>query len=432
MVNKSSLSNLKISTNYYLKEYIKLIINSIFHVINFFHRKYNKKGKIIYIGFFSLWFGGNIKAMLLSLKNWITKSNLDDKISIYFSSSNNDQVKLAKKQGIQAYHRHDLEAINVFSNTKIVITTHGERMLPFSRNEKFFDLIYDFLKKIIQKITPYPLEDKPKKRIIKRIELWHGVPFKDVNIDTHPANPDIFCVPSKFIKDEYSKKGYKEEIFRITGYPRNDILFETPNRKDILSSLKIPSDKKIILYAPTWQHVSEKKLFPWGNQMELIKSLCDFLSENNTYFLIRPHIMWKPSKKDGLQQLITECQNIMYAPMIKYPDIYPILSITDVLITDWSSISFDFMLLKKPIIFIECENPIGKFCFNPNERAGLIVTTPNELINSIKISLKDSSEFIKKYSPNFNDILDKAFFYKDGNASSRIIKIIEDQLKDIL
>ncbi len=145
--------------------------------------------------------------------------------------------------------------------------------------------------------------------------------------------------------------------------------------------------------------------------------------------MIRTHRYWEGKKSTDVNDVLSKYSNISWISMEEYPDTYTLLSVTDVLITDWSSIAFDFMLKRKPIIFIDRPNPYGEFCFTPTERAGAIVYTKDQLMDSLKDALKDSEKFIKKYAPNFDVVLNKAFLYKNGKSSDRCIEELIKLLK---
>lgn len=359
-----ALYHIKSSTKYNLQQFYKHFTNMIFHTLYYakMNFSYNESNEIV-IGFFSSWYGGNIKAILKGFENWLSTSKINSNISFYFSSVSKEQVNIAKKDGVTSFWYHDLKAIPYLSNTKIVVTTHGERILPFSRRKKFWDIFKDLNNKIIQKMSLKPIQSDPEQFAIKRIEIWHGIPYKDVIIDKPPINPNIFCVTSEFVKNQYAKKGYNKDIFRITGYPRNDVLFTKFDKTIILNEFGLPSKNNMILYAPTCDYGKNREIFPWDNQLNLIKEIGTFCEKTDSLFLIRPHILWKTSGNEAIENIIGKCKNIQYLPMNEFPDIYPLLTITDVLITDWSSIAFDFMLLRKPIIFIDCPNPCWKILF---------------------------------------------------------------------
>ena len=413
-----------------MREYWNIVFTIFFRSVVFLYKIFHKRlDKAVYVGFSSAWFGGNVKGLidhLLNEKDLLLKK----KIHIYFTSPNKEQIEISKKAGVDAYWWHDLNALPVFSKTKSFVTAHGESFLPVTRRGKLKDFLNDVVDEFVYKINPDKTSRPGGSFSVKRMELWHGIPFKDVYIDKVPLPPDIFCVTSEFMKKCYSKKSYNPDIFRITGYPRNDILFKKINRNKIFSKLNIPSNKKIILYAPTWGHLTGKGLFPWENWKDTFILLNKFAEESSdAFFIIRTHRYWEGGEGSDVKNVLSQCSNIGWVSMEMFPDTYSLLAVTDVLITDWSSIAFDFMLKRKPIIFIDCPNPYRKFCFTPEERAGAIVKNPDELINAIKDSLKDSSRFIDKYAPNFNEVMDKAFLYKDGKASERCIKELLNLLK---
>ena len=435
MLELSNKFYLKIRNfRWFVKEYYAIAYTVFFRLIVFFYRKCHKElDDEIYVGFSSEWFGGNVKALLFAFLKENEKKHVikDKKIHIYFTSTDKEQVNISRQEGIEAYWWHDLSALSVFSKTKLFVSSHGERLLPTTRRQKFSDFLRDVTGEVIQKFHA----DKPMhvngNFAIKRMELFHGIPFKDVDIDKIPIPPDIFCVTSEFMKKCYLKKGYRTEIFRITGYPRDDVLFSGVDKGKLLSKLGIPDNKKIVLYTPTWGHLTSKGLFPWDDWEKTLLSLDKFAkTDDNVYFIVRTHKCWRNREIDEIKKVISNCSNIGWIPMEKYPDTYSLLAITDVLITDWSSIAFDFMLKKKPIIFVDCENPYKKFYFTPEERAGAIVKNSNELINAVSDSLEDRSKFLKKYAPNFDIVLDKAFTYKDGKASERCLKELKKLLNN--
>ena len=413
------------------REYYNILFSQFFRLICLLYRKdHGFSDNEIVIGFSSAWHGGNIKGIIdafVKEKELIKKHN----ICIYFTSPNKEQVAYAKSQGITAYWWHDLAAISIFSKTKVFVCSHGESYIPVSRRisikDFFLDVIGEFGRKLSFKRTDFT----GKGFAVKRFELWHGIPFKDVYIDKIPIPPDIFVVSSEFMKKSYSAKGYDLNIFKITGLPRNDILFKKIDKKMIFSKLDIPMGKKIVLYAPTWGHYTNMGLFPWNDWKDTLLLLDKFADENgNVHFIIRTHKYWEGTESSQVDEVLQKCKNISWVSMDVFPDTYSLLNLTNILITDWSSIAFDFMLKKCPIIFIDRPNPYKKFCFTPEERAGAVVKTYDELEKTIGDSLKNPSKFIKKYAPNFYSVLDKAFLYKDRKASERCIKELVKLLKN--
>jgi len=414
-----------------LKEYYNIFFTVIFRFIAFVYRRvHGLPEDMVFIGFSSAWYGGNVKGLLdacLREKNLVENKQ----VRMYFTSPNKNQVEYARNMGVESYWWHDLGAIPVFARTCLFICSHGESSLPVTRRKFFYDFKKDVLGEFGQKLDFRRSDYHGKGFAVKRLELWHGIPFKDVYIDKIPIPPDVFCVTSDFMKKCYTGKGYNPNVFRVTGYPRNDILFAKVDKKEVFSSLNIPAGKKIVLYAPTWGHYTGKGLFPWNNWAETFAQLDKFAEkQRDVFFVIRTHKYWEGEQDDDVEKTLDGCSNVAWVSMDDYPDTYRLLAVTDVLITDWSSIAFDFMLVRKPIVFVACPNPYKKFCFTAEERAGAIVKNQEELLNVLSDSLGDPKVFIKKYSSNFDKILNKAFLYKDGKTSERCIKEIRNLLKN--
>ncbi|MHA2022714.1 MAG: CDP-glycerol glycerophosphotransferase family protein [Candidatus Thorarchaeota archaeon] len=129
-----------------------------------------------------------------------------------------------------------------------------------------------------------------------------------------------------------------------TGYPRCDFLTSMEDRTSKIPSLlpDLPSYKKVILYAITWRNEGETKFFPFKDFDT--KSLEQWCAEREVLILIRPHA------NDTV--VLEQSKYIRYIPFDLLNDVMKILPDVDVLITDYSSIQTDFLLLNRPIIYI--------------------------------------------------------------------------------
>ncbi len=206
-----------------------------------------------------------------------------------------------------------------------------------------------------------------------KINLWHGIPLKKINMDNkfdkvrHPGTnwlkikyflrrlsdekPGHFVVTtSKYLEEIFSSAFATKHVI-ISGYPRNDILTskgivnilterEADQLQNILDRKKEQSAAKIILYMPTFRD-SEQLFFRSIDKRELQ----DFLLQENIVLCIKPH----PKSRCVSEYAYLESANITV--LDKEADPYVFLPHTDVLVTDYSSIYFDYLLLDKPIIF---------------------------------------------------------------------------------
>lgn len=271
------------------------------------------------------------------------------------------------------------------------------------------------------------------------LQCWHGTPLKRLGCDLeHFENAmntvseitkryeietskfSYFLSPSAFASEKFSsawnmKKLGKEDIILEVGYPRNDFLINhrQEDAEQIKNAMNLPKDKKVILYAPTYRdnQYSGKQGYVYKNEIDfdlLKKELSD-----EYIILFRAHYFVANSfdfdKYEGFVYNVSG-----------YDDISELYVISDMLITDYSSVFFDYANLKRPIIFYmydleEYRDELRGFYFGIEELPGNIIKTEDELINEIKKSEKFTfDEKYKKFNDKFN-------YLDDGNATKRVV-----------
>lgn len=280
----------------------------------------------------------------------------------------------------------------------------------------------------------------PKPRKTTYVQTWHGTPLKKLANDmdeVHMPGTTTEQYKKNFLKEaskwDYliSPNAYSTEIFRSafqfkkeiieSGYPRNDLLY-AENRDDISKRIKrklnIDDNKKIILYAPTWR---DNEFYGVGKykfdlQLDLEELQKEF--EGSAVFLLRMHY------------LVRENFNLQkYHHFIKdvslYQDIRDLYLISDILITDYSSVFFDFGNLKKPIIFYTYDlelyrDKLRGFYFDFEQNApGEIVVNKKELYLKLKNIIQMGS-IPNKYNQFYNEFCS----IEDGFAAKRVIERI--------
>ena len=202
------------------------------------------------------------------------------------------------------------------------------------------------------------------------VNLWHGVGLKKIEfcIDRGPLYnryvkktlkerffyPQVYRIPDYFISSTPFQSVKFAKAFRIDeskclniGYPRNDQFFmskaeqsqmiskySTKNETDLL--LKMRNYNKIYLYMPTWRE-SQRNLFAEHMDLEVLNKL---MLKTNSLFILKPHANTVVSNRDQIK----EYSNLLL--LGGNVDIYPLLSYTHVLVTDYSSILYDYLLLE--------------------------------------------------------------------------------------
>jgi CDP-glycerol glycerophosphotransferase len=191
------------------------------------------------------------------------------------------------------------------------------------------------------------------------IHLGHGTPLKKLaflqeTVSIHKiyymlnkTNISYSIASSEYFQPIIAKTfGLSQDKILISGQPRNDQLF-IKSDFDINSFNKNKEKpSKNILYAPTWRDFSSVWLFPFKDFS--LKILGDFLLENNINVFLRTH----PGFEDEIDSKLLNIPNVYLFSATTYVEIMDYLNNFDLLITDYSSIYFDFLLLDRPMIFL--------------------------------------------------------------------------------
>ncbi len=278
-----------------------------------------------------------------------------------------------------------------------------------------------------------------KKKNQVYIQTWHGTPLKKLGLDMERVDlPNVKSLEDYHEKilinsrswdyliaqNDFSAKifrrcfGFEGEMLRI-GYPRNDVLFQRNKPEEIAKikeELGIPKDKKVLLYAPTFrdtQHNAKGEYyFDLALDLDLMKEKL-----GNEYILITK-----------LHYLVSEKIDLSRYKGFVYPsptdEISLLYLIADAMITDYSSVMFDYTLLKRPVYFFcydleEYGDVLRGFYFDfVKEAPGPIAKTTEELIGNIL------TEKEKEYTEQKEAFYRKFHEYDHGNASEKVLEII--------
>ena len=258
-----------------------------------------------------------------------------------------------------------------------------------------------------------------KKKSQVYLNTWHGTgPKKGGNAvkgrkDYDFSYVDIVCVDGKYARDEMVNWfNAKDEHLLYSGRPREDELFTFTydDTKRVRSALKIPDDKKILLYMPTWRE--------YGN-LELNTEVWEKELSAEYVMLVRAHHFAKKG--------ISVSGDRFWIDVSSYPDVNDLYWISDVLISDYSSAFFDYGLLGKPMV-----------CFGYDYEKyeagnGFLMDLKNEFPSGIKRTESEVIEFIK--SMNYQDESNRCKAYVDGyvshpgNATKMCIERICEKLR---
>ena len=228
------------------------------------------------------------------------------------------------------------------------------------------------------------------------IQTWHGTPLKKIGLDVPGSDLDYahegekfsyMISPSKYCSEKlvsaFGLQG-REDIVLETGYPRNDALFTFDQAKvnSILRELDVPRGKKIILYAPTFRDNKHSEVSGYENASGLDFDKLKEQIGDEYIILFRAHyFVAKNMDFEKYKDFVIDVSD--------YEDVNDLYIISDMLITDYSSVFFDYANLKRPIIFYMYDYEDYKanardFYLDQNELPGPITKTQEELAKAIE------------------------------------------------
>lgn len=305
-----------------------------------------------------------------------------------------------------------LKELFYYFTSKYVITTHNEMIGPIARNQ-----IY--------------------------ISLWHGMPFKKIcylgEFD-HKGMVDYSAIriaTSEVMRSVISAS-FREKANNVyvTGQPRNDFLFKPVRLTDL--GIKNCQGKKIVMLAPTFRMNNENKNYSDGddiidNNFLRVEDFCleqidSYLEKSGTHLILKLHpyeeVYFKGVAKLSPNITIIDSDELTQ----KNIDLNQILPVVDILITDYSSIYLDYLILNKPLIYLVPDveaysESRGGFTLEPFDfwTPGDKVTNQLGLLNSIDRIISGNDDFAQKRH-EVNSIINK---YNDGGNSQRVVALMK-------
>ncbi|MEU4016368.1 CDP-glycerol glycerophosphotransferase family protein [Microbacterium sp. NPDC028030] len=258
----------------------------------------------------------------------------------------------------------------------------------------------------------------------KVLQTWHGTPLKRLALHRPGFDPRRMAAVVKESRRWdvlLAQNTYSERILRkayaffgrpiwVEGYPRNDVL-ATEDRAAVRTALGIRADERVLLYAPTWR----------DDRSEMVDFVDPELlaQQTDAVVLVRGHSRTLEQGRDRSGARVIDVTG--------YPETARLLLAADALITDYSSVMFDFSVTGKPMYFLvpdldHYRGQLRGFYFDLAERApGPLVRTQEELAAALA-DTEHEAEFAERYAAwrrQFNT-------RDDGHAAERVVDRILD------
>lgn len=268
-----------------------------------------------------------------------------------------------------------------------------------------------------------------KKRKEQRyLQTWHGTPLKLMGLDAPEfkygpiANRhslverarqwDALVSPSRYFEDSFVRSyDYRGQLIK-GGTPRNDILVSDSMRREYYKrKLNLPLDRPTVLYAPTFRVVTSTHTVKPGEAFRIPEWIAEL--GDQAYLLVRAHYL--------------DCLNVPQAShpyalnAASVPNVNDLYLAADILITDYSSVMFDYALLDRPMIFFAYDAEDyrgvqrGTYFDITRHAPGPVVRDFESLLAAVRDVLNDQTNSSEKY----DEFRDRFCGDEDGTASYR-------------
>jgi CDP-glycerol glycerophosphotransferase len=338
----------------------------------------------------------------------------DPSLDLLWLARNDDELRAAARLGIRSVLRSSGRGLLATLRARVVVITHG------LGDANRFGVRGAFV-----------------------VQLWHGIPLKKIQLDSPVtfggALPSVLrrlyrrstsayrLVPAA---SELSASrlrtafGLPADRVVVTGDPRDDILSQgtersrTETARALLESTVGPlADAGVILYAPTWRDGERDPGVPSSEEWRLID---EYLAATDRVLVLRPHPHGigdygaGPRLSDRIRMLAAADQN----------DITPVLPAIELLITDYSSIAYDFALTRRPIAFLAPDverYTATRGLYEPYERfsGGTELGSWTELIAMLGRAESEPETFVR-LAQNSRALAEAHHAFRDGRNTERV------------
>lgn len=273
-----------------------------------------------------------------------------------------------------------------------------------------------------------------KRRGMVYAQTWHGTPLKRIAFDMEKvqfrnkryleefglevAKWDYLLSPNRFSTDIMRRAFRYDGNILETGYPRNDVLYAADRDEraaDVRRRLGIAPDQRVVLYAPTWRDDMHDRAGRYRLPIMFdVGAMAAALGDNHV-LLFRGHYL--TAGRTGADEG-GFLRNVTF-----WPDIAELYLVADVLVTDYSSVMFDFANTRRPMLFFTWDldryrDTLRGFYFDfEAEAPGPLLREGDELIAAIK----DVDSIGAAYAERYDRFVEKFCPLDDGRASARVV-----------
>ncbi len=381
-----------------------------------------KDRRVVFLG--ASGFAGNIKYAWLDFCQRATEMDID----CWFAPQTRDQEALMKTLGVQyfplAHTDWAREHTGLALRTAVRVTEshYAGYTMPNPYQHALFSGAHE-------------------------VQLWHGISIKEIALRAPPAlgkmtlahaqnlascRMDVFCGSSAQGEAEW-RRWFSFERYANIGYPRNDVLLREPSQLDLLNVDTAALNAmrrvrggggKVFFYAPTFRDGGTGAWLKPEDLSELARGL----AQQGHLLIVNLH----PLEQVLQPQYESRCPGVGF--VTAGTDIYPLLGETDALVTDYSSLMFDYLMTGKPVLFWRPDHEAyitqsrelydGKL----DRPIGIETTTIPELVRACHALDAEPAELVI----NRHAMRERLFDTPDSDASRRTSELIAAEVERVL
>ncbi|MFT7772946.1 CDP-glycerol glycerophosphotransferase family protein [Roseateles sp.] len=280
----------------------------------------------------------------------------------------------------------------------------------------------------------------------RQVQLWHGVSIKEIGLRNlaglgrmsphfarvlHTCGPFSRLVGTSAGQEQEFRRWFAFGQYAPIGYPRNDVLLREPTAHDLVNVDMdvyrraqdfLRRGRKVILYAPTFRDGNPGWLLQAG-----LPELASAVAASGDLLVVNLHPVEQP--------LVPKLAQVM--PQVSFvrarSDVYPLLSQASLLVTDYSSIMFDYLLLDRPVLLFRPDHAAyttqSRQLFDAKLETppGAVASTTAELLKLLKATKESAASGQAR-----RRLLEVLHDQRDGAAGERLVALVAEELDEAL
>ena len=329
-----------------------------------------------------------------------------------------------------------------------LVTELGGRCFPVGHANWTPDHLHTALSAAVVVTTDHFLNPNPYAAALlagaRHVQLWHGVSIKEIGLRNlapgralgpHFAKVLATCGPYATMlgtaaqgEDEW-RRWFSFDRYAPLGYPRNDVLYRTPSEADLAGCDRDTYDramatlargKRVILYAPTFRDGRPDWVLHAG-----LDKLAQAAQQGGDLLVVNLH----PVESPQIPKLAPQLPGVAFVQ--PRTDLYPLLGRVSALITDYSSVMFDFLHVGRPVLLFRPDHEAyvqkSRRLFDDKlaELPGPLYTEATALARALRRADLDQTE---AHTQARSRLRAQWFDHADGHSAERLMAVLQDEV----